>query len=57
MFNTYELHTFNDSPLKMQKWNNECGVYIYNRKSLSHTEEWNLAICDYMDGATGYYAK
>ena len=31
-----------------------CGVHGL---LLSHIEEWNLVICDNMDGARGYYAK
>ena len=32
-------------------------VYIYSGVLLSHKKEWNLAICDNMDGPTGYYAE
>ena len=32
-------------------------VYLHNRTLLSHKKEWNLAICDNMDGLRGYYAK
>ena len=32
-------------------------VYIYNGILLSQWKEWNLAICNDMDGARGYYAK
>ena len=32
-------------------------VYIHNGILLSHKKWWNLAICDYMGGAWGYYAK
>ena len=32
-------------------------VYIYNGVLLSDQKEWNLAICNYMDGTRGYYAK
>ena len=30
---------------------------IYHGSPLSHKKEWNLAICDNMDGPRGYYAK
>ena len=32
-------------------------VYIHNGILLSHKKEWNLAICNNMDGQGGYYAK
>ena len=32
-------------------------VYIYNGVLLGNQKEWNLAICDYVDGTRGYYAK
>ena len=32
-------------------------VHMQNGILLSHEKEWNLAICDNMDEARGYYAK
>ena len=32
-------------------------VYIYNGVLLFIQKEWNLAICNYVDGTRGYYAK
>ena len=32
-------------------------MYTHNGILVSHNKEWNLAICDYMVGASGYYAK
>ena len=32
-------------------------VYIYNEVLLGNQKEWNLAICNYMGGTGGYYAK
>ena len=32
-------------------------VYIYNGVFLSNQKDWNLAICNYVDGTGGYYAK
>ena len=32
-------------------------VYIHNRVLLGNQKEWNLAICNYVDGNGGYYAK
>ena len=32
-------------------------VCIYNRILLGHKKEWNLSICDNMDGPVGYYTK
>ena len=32
-------------------------VYMYNGVLLSNQREWNLAICNYVDGTGGYYAK
>ena len=31
--------------------------YINNGRLFSHKKEWNLAICDNMDGPRGYYPK
>ena len=35
----------------------EFEVYIYNGVLFSHDKEWNLAICNDVDGAGVYYAK
>ena len=32
-------------------------IYIYNRILLRHKKEWNLAICDKIDGPRGCYTK
>ena len=32
-------------------------VYLYNRLLLSHTEEWNNAVCSDMDGPRDYRTK
>ena len=32
-------------------------VYIYNGILLSHKKEWNLAICNNMDGLGGFHGK
>ena len=32
-------------------------VYILNGVLLGNQKEWNLAICNYIDGTGGYYAK
>ena len=32
-------------------------VYIYSGVLLSNQKEWNLAICKYVNGTRGYYAK
>ena len=32
-------------------------VYIYNGVLLGNQIEWNLTICNYVDGTGGYYAK
>ena len=32
-------------------------VYRYNGILFSHQKEWNLAICNNVDGSTVYYAK
>ena len=32
-------------------------IYIYNGVLLGNQKEWNLAICNYVDGTGGYYAK
>ena len=32
-------------------------AYTYNGILLSHKKEWNLTLCDNMDGPRKYYAK
>ena len=32
-------------------------VHVYNGILLSHKEEWNNAICSYMDGLRDYHTK
>ena len=32
-------------------------AYIYNRVLVGNQKEWNLAICNYMDGTRRYFAK
>jgi len=32
-------------------------LHIYNGMLLSHQKEWNLTICDHMDGPREYYTK
>ena len=32
-------------------------VYIYNGVLLGNQKEWNLAICNYVDGTGEYYVK
>ena len=32
-------------------------VYVYNGVLLGNEKEWTLAICNYVDGTGGYYAK
>ena len=32
-------------------------VYLYNGVLLGNQKEWNLAICNYVDGTGGYSAK
>ena len=32
-------------------------IYIYNGVLLGNQKEWNLAICNYVNGTGGYYAK
>ena len=32
-------------------------VYTYNGVLVGNEKEWNLAICNYVDGTWGYYAK
>ena len=32
-------------------------MYIHNGILLGHKKEWNLAVCDQLDGPRGYYAK
>ena len=31
--------------------------HIYNGLLLSHKKEWNITICNNIDGSRGYYAK
>ena len=39
------------------EWIRRCGAYVYNGVLLSSQKEWNCAICNYVDGTRGYYAK
>ena len=39
------------------EWIKKTGTYMHNRILLSHKKEWNLTICDRMDGPSGHYAK
>ena len=32
-------------------------VYTYNGVLLGNQKEWNIDICNYVDGTGGYYAK
>ena len=32
-------------------------VHIYNGALIGNQKEWNLALCNYVDGTGGYYAK
>ena len=32
-------------------------IYIYIQWNITHKKEWNVAICNSMDGPRGYYAK
>ena len=46
--------------LRIHWWVNGWGRYTCTHTHgilLSHTEEWNLAICDNLDGPSVYYAK
>ena len=38
-------------------WMDKDVVYIYNGVLLGNQKEWNLAICNYVGGIGGYYAK
>ena len=39
------------------EWIWRCDIYIYNGIICSHQKEWNLAICNDMNGARVYFAK
>ena len=44
--------------MSIDRWmDKEDVVYIYNGILHSNEKEWNLAICDKMNGPRGYYAK
>ena len=44
--------------MSIERWmDKEDVVYIYNGVLLGNQKEWNHAICNYVDGAGGYYAK
>ena len=32
-------------------------IYIYTQWNISHKNEWNLAMCENMNGSREYYAK
>ena len=42
----------------IKEWmNKEDVVHIHNEILFSHKKEWNLAICNNIDGPWGHYAK
>ena len=41
----------------MDEWIKKIVVYIYDGVLLGNQKEWNLAICNYVDGIGGYDAK
>ena len=43
--------------MSIEGWMEIDVVYIYNGVLLGHQKEWNLAICNYVDGTGGYYVK
>ena len=54
----YKCQDTEATEVSNNRWMNKKGVlYIYNRILLSHKNEWNVAICNNMDGLGGYHAK
>ena len=50
--------TMETAQISIDWWvDKEDAVYIHNGILLSHQKEWNLAICNDIDGARLYYAK
>ena len=44
--------------MSVDRWmEKEDVVYIYNGLLLGNPKEWNLAICNNVDGTKGYHAK
>ena len=48
---------FKNGPRQKKSLKKKCGIYMCNGILLSHKNEWDLAICNNMDGPKGYYAK
>ena len=42
--------------MSIDGWMDKEDVYVYNGVLLGNQKEWNLAICNYMDGTRVYYA-
>ena len=54
----YNSQIMEVAQLSTEGWmDKEDVVYIYNGVLLGNQKEWNLAICNYVDGTGGYYAK
>ena len=54
----YHNQTMEIAQVSMDRWMDKEDVeYIYKEIILSHKKEWNLAICNGMDGAREYNAK
>ena len=55
IYNSQDMKT---TWVSIDRWTDkEDVVYIYNGILLSHTKEWNNAICSNMDGPRDYHTK
>ena len=54
----YNSQDMEATQVPINRWiDKEESVHIYSGIWLSHQKEWNLVICNYMDGPRGYCAK
>ena len=53
-----DSHSMERAQMSIDGWmDKEDVVCIYNGVLLGNQKEWNLVICNYVDGTGGYYAK
>ena len=58
--NSIIIYNKQDMETNTQHWMNvqrRCGTYLYNGLLFNHNKEWNLAICNNMDGPREYHSK
>jgi len=53
----YNSQGMEAAQVSIDRWMNKDVVYMYNRILLSCKKEWDLTICDNMNGPRRYYGK